>query len=49
MHIPVVSTYIKRRGGGAFPEDFPIAPQFNKPLAEELINILAGHNVKPVR
>jgi len=48
VHIPIVSTYIKRRGGGAFPEDFPIAPQFNEPRAEELIDILAQHNVKLV-
>ena len=48
VHIPIVSTYIKRRGGGAFPGDFPIAPQFNKSRAEELINILAQHNVKLV-
>jgi len=48
VHIPIVSTYIERRGGGAFPEDFPIAPQFNKPRAEELINTLAQHNVKLV-
>ena len=48
VHIPIVSTYIKRRGGGTFPEDFPIAPQFNKSRAEELINILALHNVKLV-
>lgn len=48
VHIPIVSTYIKRRGGGTFPEDFPIAPQFNESRAEELVNILAGHNVKLV-
>jgi UDP-2,3-diacylglucosamine pyrophosphatase LpxH len=48
VHIPIVSTYIKRRGGGAFPGDFPIAPQFNKSRAEELIDILAQHNVKLV-
>ena len=48
VHIPIVSTYIKRRGGGAFPKDFPIAPQFNKSRAEEIINILALHNVKLV-
>ena len=48
VHIPIVSTYIKRRGGGTFPEDFPIAPQFNKSRADELINILSLHNVKLV-
>ena len=48
VHIPIVSTYIKRRGGGAFPQDFPIAPQFNKSRAEELINLLAQHNVRLV-
>ncbi|TKJ37699.1 MAG: hypothetical protein CEE38_06400 [Planctomycetes bacterium B3_Pla] len=48
VHIPIVSTYIKRRGGGAFPGDFPIAPQFNESRAEELINLLAQHNVKLV-
>ena len=48
VHIPIVSTYIKRRGGGIFPKDFPIAPQFNESRAEELINILALHNVKLV-
>ncbi len=48
IHIPIVSTYIERRGGGTFPEDFPLAPQFNESRAEELINILAGHNVKLV-
>ncbi|MEA3225556.1 MAG: calcineurin-like phosphoesterase C-terminal domain-containing protein, partial [Planctomycetota bacterium] len=48
VHIPIVSTYIERRGGGAFPEDFPIAPQFNESRAEELINLLAQHNVKLV-
>ena len=48
VHIPIVSTYIKRRGGGTFPEDFPVAPQFNKSRADELIDILAGHNVKLV-
>jgi len=48
VHIPIVSTYIKRRGGGAFPGDFPIAPQFNKSRAEELINLLAQYNVKLV-
>ncbi len=48
VHIPIVSTYIKRRGGGTFPEDFPIAPQFNKSRAEALIDILAPHNVKLV-
>ncbi|MHC4229727.1 MAG: metallophosphoesterase [Planctomycetota bacterium] len=48
VHIPIVSTYIKRRGGGAFPEDFPIAPQSNESRAEELINLLAQHNVKLV-
>lgn len=48
VHIPIVSTYIKRRGGGTFPEDFPIAPQFNKSRSEALIDILALHNVKLV-
>ncbi|MBW7992338.1 MAG: hypothetical protein FVQ84_20310, partial [Planctomycetes bacterium] len=48
IHIPIVSTYIKRRGGGTFPEDFPIAPQFNKSRAEALIDILALGNVKLV-
>jgi len=48
IHIPIVSTYIERRGGGTFPEDFPIAPQFNKSRAGELIDILVGHNVKLV-
>jgi Icc protein len=48
IHIPIVSTYIKRRGGGAFPKDFPIAPQFNESRAEELINLFAQHNVKLV-
>ena len=48
VHIPIVSTYIRRRGGGTFPEDFPIAPQFSQSRAEELSNILAGHNVKLV-
>ena len=48
VHIPIVSTYIERRGGGAFPKDFPIAPQFNKSRAEELIDLLAQHNVRLV-
>lgn len=48
VHIPIVSTYIKRRGGGAFPKDFLIAPQFNESRAEELIDLLAQHNVKLV-
>jgi len=48
VHIPIISTYIKRRGGGTFPEDFPIAPQFNKSRAEALIDILSLHNVKLV-
>jgi 3',5'-cyclic AMP phosphodiesterase CpdA len=48
IHIPIVSTYIKRRGGGAFPKDFPIAPQFNEARAEELVNLFAQHNVKLV-
>jgi len=48
VHIPIVSTYIKRRGGGAFPEDFPIAPQFSESRAEELIDLFAQHNVKLV-
>ena len=48
VHIPIVSTYIKRRGGGAFPKDFPIAPQFNESRAEELIDLLAQYNVKLV-
>jgi len=48
VHIPIVSTYIKRRGGGTFPEDFPIAPQFSESRAEELINLFAQHNVKLV-
>lgn len=48
IHIPIVSTYIKRRGGGSFPKDFPLAPQFNKERADELIDILAAHNVKLV-
>jgi len=48
VHIPIMSTYIKRRGGGTFPEDFPIAPQFNKSRAEALIDILSLHNVKLV-
>ncbi|MFH1718287.1 MAG: metallophosphoesterase [Planctomycetota bacterium] len=48
VHIPIVSTYIKRRGGGTFPPDFPIAPQFNESRAEELIDILSRHNVKLV-
>lgn len=48
VHIPIVSTYIKRRGGGAFPRDFPIAPQFNESRAEELIDLLAQYNVKLV-
>ncbi len=48
VHIPIVSTYIKRRGGGAFPKDFPIAPQFNQFRAEELTDLLSQHNVKLV-
>lgn len=48
VHIPIVSTYIKRRGGGSFPKDFPIAPQFNKERADELTDILSAHNVKLV-
>jgi hypothetical protein len=48
VHIPIVSTYIERRGGGSFPADFPIAPQFNKSRADELIDLLAQHNVKLV-
>ena len=48
IHIPIVSTYIKRRGGGAFPKNFPIAPQFDESRAEELINLFAQHNVKLV-
>jgi Icc protein len=48
VHIPIVSTYIKRRGGGTFPEDFPIAPQFNESRAEELVDLLALYNVKLV-
>jgi len=48
VHIPIVSTYIKRRGGGSFPADFPIAPQFNPARAEALIDVLAQHNVKLV-
>lgn len=48
VHIPIVSTYIKRRGGGSFPADFPIAPQFNPARTEELIDILSQHNVKLV-
>lgn len=48
IHIPIVSTYIRRRGGGTFPEDFSIAPQFNTARAEALIDILAQHNVKLV-
>ena len=48
VHIPIVSTYIKRRGGGTFPEDFPIAPQFSKSRAQELIDLLVQHNVKLV-
>jgi 3',5'-cyclic AMP phosphodiesterase CpdA len=48
VHIPIVSTYIRRRGGGTFPKDFPIAPQFNESRAEELIDLLAQYNVKLV-
>jgi len=48
VHIPIVSTYIERRGGGSFPADFPIAPQFNESRADELIDLLAKHNVKLV-
>ncbi|MHC4626764.1 MAG: calcineurin-like phosphoesterase C-terminal domain-containing protein, partial [Planctomycetota bacterium] len=48
VHIPIVSTYIKRRGGGTFPKDFPIAPQFKESRAEELIDLLAQYNVKLV-
>jgi hypothetical protein len=48
VHIPIVSTYIKRRGGGTFPEDFPIAPQFNESRAEALVDLLASYNVKLV-
>jgi hypothetical protein len=48
VHIPIVSTYIQRRGGGTFPEDFPIAPQFNESRAGELIDLLSSYNVKLV-
>jgi len=48
IHIPIVSTYIERRGGGAFPKDFPIAPQFDRSRADMLIDILGRHNVKLV-
>ena len=48
VHIPIVSTYIKRRGGGAFPIDFPIAPQFNESRAESLIDLLSSYNVRLV-
>lgn len=48
VHIPIVSTYIQRRGGGTFPEDFPIAPQFNESRAEALIDLLSSYNVKLV-
>jgi len=48
VHIPIISTYIKRRGGGTFPEDFPIAPQFNDSRAEALVDLLSSYNVKLV-
>lgn len=48
IHIPIVSTYIDRRGGGTFPDDFPIAPQFNKARAANLVDMLANHNVQLV-
>ena len=48
VHIPIVSTYIQRRGGGTFPEDFPIAPQFNESRAEALVALLSSYNVKLV-
>jgi len=48
IHIPIVSSYIQRRGGGSFPKDFPLAPQFNPARAEALIKLLAQHNVKLV-
>jgi len=48
VHIPIVSTYIQRRGGGTFPEDFPIAPQFNGSRAEALVDLLSSYNVKLV-
>ncbi len=48
IHIPIISTYIERRGGGTFPADFPIAPQFNKARAEHLVDLLANHNVQLV-
>ena len=48
VHIPIVSTYIQRRGGGTFPEDFPIAPQFNESRAEALVDLFTSYNVKLV-
>jgi 3',5'-cyclic-AMP phosphodiesterase len=48
IHIPIVSSYIQRRGGGSFPKDFPLAPQFSPTRAEALIELLAQHNVKLV-
>ncbi|MEJ2701698.1 MAG: metallophosphoesterase [Sedimentisphaerales bacterium] len=48
VHIPIGSTYIERRGGGTFPEDFPIAPQFNESRAKALVDLLASYNVKLV-
>ena len=45
IHIPIVSTYIERRGGGSFPETFPIAPQFSAARAAVLLEILRAHNV----
>jgi Icc protein len=48
IHIPIVSTYIERCGGGTFPKDFAIAPQFNRARAEMLIELLGRYNVKLV-
>ncbi|MBN2315760.1 MAG: metallophosphoesterase [Sedimentisphaerales bacterium] len=48
VHIPIVSTYIQRRGGGTFPEDFPIAPQFNESRAGALVDLLSSYNFKLV-
>jgi hypothetical protein len=48
IHVPIASTYIERRGGGTFPEDFPIAPQFNESRAQALVDLLASYNVKCV-
>ncbi len=48
VHIPIISTYIQRWGGGTFPEDFPIAPQFNESRAEAMVDLLSSYNVKLV-